>query len=345
MGRPETAYFRASIEPNPILTNDDMPAKTIQLTRDGATADIAVSLGFNCYSWKTRFAGEAGEPTPRELLWAEDAMPDGDPRPSRSGIPLLAPFPGRIGGAALEWDGKRYELEENGGGGNAIHGFALRAAWRITEQADDRVTATFTPKIDAPEDADRWPGEYQITATYTLEAHRLVLDFRVENTGTVAVPYGFGTHAYFRLPLAEGGDAEATVVRAPVDGVWESEEMIPTGNVTPLDDDSLPEGGPLAGREFDTVFRLAGGGNITEVTDPKTGRTVRQTFDDSMATCVIYTPGHREAICLEPYTCVPDPFALEGKGAPSGLRVLDPGAFYETRVVLEATTVAPSTTA
>lgn len=317
-----------------------MSAQIVRLTSADATADIALSLGFNCYSWKTGFAGEAGESTPRELLWAEDLMPNGDARPSRSGIPLLAPFPGRIGGAKFEWDGKSYELDPNGGNGNAIHGFALRATWQVTEQTDDRVTATFTPATDAPDDVDRWPGDYQITATYTLEAHRLLLDLRIENTGQVPVPYGFATHAYFRLPLADGADPEATLVHAPVDGVWDAVEMIPTGNVSPLADKTLSEAGPLAGREFDTVFRLADGGKATEVTDPGTGRTVRQTFDDSMTACVIYTPGHREAICLEPYTCVPDPFALKAKGVDAGLRVLEPGAVYETRVVLEATTRA-----
>ncbi|MEO0530677.1 MAG: aldose 1-epimerase [Planctomycetota bacterium] len=317
-----------------------MAAETVRLTCDDATADIAVGLGFNCYSWKTCFAGDEIGSTPRELLWADSDMPDGDPRPSRSGIPLLAPFPGRIGGAAFDWESKRYQLEENGGNGNSIHGFALRTPWHVEKSMSDRVTATFLPSRDAPEDAARWPGDYQITATYTLETHRLLLDLRIENTSDESVPYGFGTHAYFRLPLAEGADPEATLVHAPVDGVWEAEEMIPTGEVTPLPDDSLPSGGPLAGREFDTVFRLADRGAVTEVRDPTTGRTVRQTFDDSMTCCVIYTPGHREAICLEPYTCVPDPFGLEAKGVASGLRALKPGEAYETQIVLEALTVA-----
>ena len=40
---------------------------------------------------------------------------------------------------------------------------------------------------------------------------------------------------------------------------------------------------------------------------------------------VLFTPPHREAICLEPYTCTTDAINLSASGIDAGLRVLQPG--------------------
>ncbi|MEN0110895.1 MAG: aldose 1-epimerase, partial [Planctomycetota bacterium] len=302
-----------------------MPAESVRLTDPaaGATADVLVSLGFNCFSWRAPFT-DGGQP--RELLWAEPGFAEGDKRPSRSGIPLLAPFAGRIQRGRYRFEGRDYQLPEEDGMGNAIHGFALRSAWRVTNRADDRVTADYQLSRDTPDAADGWPSDFRLTATYAVEGRRLVFDLAAENVGDGPLPFGFGTHAYFRLPLADGADPEATLVHADVDAEWATEGLIPTGATLPIaDGNPLPSGGALAGAEFDTPYRFASGVTTTEVRDPATGHAVRQTFDDSMTACVVYTPDHREAICLEPYTCLPNPFALEEAGVASGLRVLGPG--------------------
>lgn len=317
-----------------------MSEKVVRITAadSGASAAIAVETGFNCYSWVAPFEGESmGEK--RELLWAEPGFEAGDKSPSRSGIPLLAPFPGRIAGAVYEWEGKRYEMEDTSGAGHAIHGFAPRAAWRVTDQSADRVKAEFRPSVDAPTAVAQWPGDYALSATYSIVGSQLKLEVKATNLSENAIPFGFGTHAYFRLPLADGADPEATLVRAPIDGLWETNELIPTGSVSPVPaDDALPAGAALAGREFDTPYRFVDGATATEISEPSSGRMIRQSFDDSMKCCVIYTPGHREAICLEPYSNVPDPFALATRGIDTGLQTIEPQGTYETHLLLEAAT-------
>lgn len=301
----------------------------------GASAEVAVGLGLNCFSWKAPF-GDGGEP--RELLRAEPGFDGGEKRPSRSGIPLMFPFPGRIGGKVFEFGGKAYRLDSSDLYGNAIHGFAMRGPWRVTERAADSVRAEFRTEIDAPSCVEQWPGLFRLEAEYRVAGGRLELDFAVESTGDEPAPFGFGTHAYFRLPLAEGSDAEATVVRAPVATELATAEMLPTGEETAIGPtEPLPAGAPLAGRVLDAPHRLSPGGGATELLDPATGRVLRQTFDDSMTCLVLYTPDHREAICLEPQTCTPDPFALAARGVETGLRVLEPGASYRTKIVWEAT--------
>ena len=69
----------------------------------------------------------------------------------------------------------------------------------------------------------------------------------------------------------------------------------------------------------------------TRLTDPVSGRTMTQTFDNSFSQCVVYTPPHREAICMEPYTCVPDAIRLAAEGDKTGLQILQPGESTEQR--------------
>ena len=44
---------------------------------------------------------------------------------------------------------------------------------------------------------------------------------------------------------------------------------------------------------------------------------------------MIFTPPHREAVCLEPYTCITDAINLHQQGKDAGLLVLSPGETWE----------------
>jgi aldose 1-epimerase len=62
-----------------------------------------------------------------------------------------------------------------------------------------------------------------------------------------------------------------------------------------------------------------------------------QSFDQNFTQCVIYTPAHREAICMEPYTCVPDAIRLAAEGHETGLQILQPGEEFLTTIRLQLT--------
>ena len=314
-----------------------MISRDIEITdgTSGSTARILVGLGFNCFSWRPVLADG-----PREMLWAEPEFERGDKRPSGSGIPLLFPFPGRIGGARFTFQGKDYQLAPGDAFGNAIHGFVVNRPWRVVEQSDRRVVGEFQASLDDRAILERWPADFRIRVSYKVRAHELVSDIRYENTGNGPLPCGFGTHAYFCLPLTERGDAEQTLVHVPVSHVWEAEKMLPTGRQAPaVGDFDLAAGGPLAGRKFDTYFTGlepdADGLIRTRLTDPVNGRTVTQTFDHTFTQCVVYTPPHRQAICLEPYTCLPDPFRMADAGYKTGWRILAPGESFETTIRID----------
>jgi aldose 1-epimerase len=109
--------------------------------------------------------------------------------------------------------------------------------------------------------------------------------------------------------------------------------MITTGKQAPLQDPASFQAGLQFGElRFDNVFTgLApqGGRRVASVHDPDSGRTLTLTFDAEFRECVFYIPPHRKALCIEPYTCAPDPFRLSASGVDAGLRVLAPGESFQ----------------
>lgn len=308
---------------------------TIRDESTGSAAQVLVSLGFNCFHWQPVCADG-----PRNVLWCESGFEVGDKRPSASGIPLLFPFPGRIGGAKFQFGGRDYQLEPADGMGNAIHGFVLNRPWRLVEKRADRVEGEFQASAVDRSILEHWPADFRIRVSYQVQGRELISTIRYENAGEGPLPCGFGTHAYFRLPLTAGGDAEQTHVRVPAAETWEADAMLPTGGKLPATGPlNLADGNPLAGRKFDTYFTTLKSdtdGAVRTVLEDVGGRAIVQTFDRAFTQCIVYTPPHREAICLEPYTCLPDSFRLMAAGHNTGLQILQPGEHFATTIRLEA---------
>src|SRR5258708_37265506 len=95
---------------------------------DGSVrAEVWPMCGFNCLRWQVRQAdGSWGS-----ILYT---APDWEtnPVPTRSGHPILFPFPGRLRDGRLESNGKTYQLPLNDSTKqHAIHGFTPRNPWRV----------------------------------------------------------------------------------------------------------------------------------------------------------------------------------------------------------------------
>ncbi len=301
----------------------------------GSTAKIHFRCGFNCFSFVVKDAGQRCE-----VLWADPEFVSGRGRPSGSGIPLLFPFPGRIAEGIFHWRGKRYSLEPNDGRGNAIHGFVCTRAWRICEQQENRVLGEFHAAIDAPSLLAFWPADFRIQTEYRVEGNTLYGVYYIDNPSDQPLPYGFGTHPYFRLPLG-GTDASLCRVVVPVHEEWELDRLVPTGIRFPLRDyQAFHQGLEFGSLQFDSLFSGLvfdeQGWCRTVIIDPVSGWQVTQEFDKQFTACVIYTPPHRQAVCIEPYTCVPNAIRLYAAGIPSGLKILAPGEKITLHVRLTA---------
>lgn len=298
----------------------------------GATARILPSVGFNCFSFQPRL-----DDRPIELLWSEANFASGGGRPTRSGIPILFPFPGRLSGSTLRFGDREVPLVIDAKQGCAIHGFVHSRPWRVLESRPASVTGEFHAAVDDAKLLELWPSDFRIRVCYELRSGRLESRLTVDNPSGRPLPFGLGTHEYFRVPLDDNpAGRDACRVFAPARSYWELEKMFPTGKKPPADGfRKLASGMPYGDTHLDDVFtdlKTSGGKVMCHVDDPTNLRRMVLEFDDSFRECVAFDPPHREAICLEPYTCAPDAYKLADRGIDAGLRVLQPGESFQARV-------------
>ena len=295
-----------------------------------ALAEIWPGLGCNCLRWIVN-----GPQGPLSLLYV---APDWEtiPVPTRSGVPVLFPFPNRIADGFFEWNGLEYRLPTNDPTGrNAIHGFACRRAWRVlkTGAAENlaTLTAEFQGSIDGHRDAAYWPGDYKLTLRFLLAPDSLSLSCTLANPGSEPVPVGLGFHPYFRVPLSPEATFDCKV-SVPANSYWQLHENLPLGKKLPLD----PFHDLRVPRRFDdlmlddiytdwTPAPGATGLNLRGRIEQGGVGAVELWTSDAFRELVVFTPPSKQAICLEPYTCVTDAINLHAHKVDSGLIILEPG--------------------
>ena len=303
-----------------------------------STASICVERGFNCFSFKADVGG--GQLV--EVIDSQPGFEDGEGRVSGNGIPVLFPFPNRIRGGRFSWRGQEYFLPDSKVGydntGNAIHGFVIDRPWRVVDQGPGFATGEFQLSVDAPDRRDLWPADFVIRLRYELSGGTLRSVFQIINPDKVALPWGLGTHSYFKLPLSDASEASKCLLTAPVTQQWSLDECLPSGEKTSIADDlALADGMYFGSRQFDDVFSGVPQ-DIVECTviDEAAGLQIAQRNPGSFRDLVIYTPPNRAAVCFEPYTCVTDAINLQQQGVDAGWQTLGPGESVTTWIDIEA---------
>ncbi len=307
----------------------------IQDPRSRAMAAIAVDRGFNCY----QFLADVGGRTV-DVIASQPGFEAGSGSPSHSGIPILFPFPNRIRDGRFHWQGRDYQLPLTPGHPHSLHGFCLDRPWRVLSQDEDSVTGCFQLSVDAPDLYEHWPADYILELRYTVRGGTLAAEFTVENPSEELLPWGLGTHAYFRLPLAADSSVADCLMVTPADEEWELVDCLPTGIRRQVDDvTDLRRGEPVTGRRLDHVLTgLTATGEVIEtlVMDQRTGLQVAQLFPRDFRELVVFTPPWMDAVCMEPYTCVTDAINLEQAGIDAGWQTLAPGDRFQTQIVIRA---------
>lgn len=308
---------------------------TIKDSLSGSSASILPGVGFNCFDFQAVVENQTVS-----VIWAEDQFGP-ESALALHGIPILFPFAGRLQGDSFTFDGRTFSVKGAiASNGNVIHGFVISRPWRVVVQTENSVTGEFVASIDDPSLLNQWPSDFLIRVTYTIEGAKLICDVMVENPGIRPLPFGFGTHPYFRIPVLDGvATNPAITVRA--NEVWPHEGELPIGERVGVNDESdLRNGVAFTDLTFSGVLtdvqQEEDGLAHTYVDDSATGIRIEQTFAPSLRNCVIYVPEHHEAVAIEPWSCVPNAFALGLAGVETGLDVLEPGDSWATRIVITA---------
>ncbi len=158
----------------------------------------------------------------------------------------------------------------------------------------------------------------------------------VDNPDKVPLPFGLGYHPYFRVPH---NSADA-IADACARSLWEATDGLPTGQRVPVDAArDLRKGQPYASLHLDDYFTdleptPAADGLVRVGGVRQSGWRLDLLVSPDFRELVAFTPPHREAIAIEPYTCAADAINLQTRGIDAGLRVLARGESWRGTVRL-----------
>lgn len=309
----------------------------------GGEAVIWPALGFNCIRWTTDWQSKQ-----LDLIHQDPALLTKQ-SPTHSGNPVLFPFPNRIRDGKFHWAGHSFSLPPNHGP-NAIHGFACRTPWRVVAEGVSNgeawVTGEYHGFVDNPATSELWPADHILRLTCRLRRGRLSFEAEVLNPDPITLPWGLGYHPYFRSKWHPEFADKSLEIRVPAPSAWELEECLPTGKVIPLPPDkNLTQWRPLTGLQLDDVLTglplsPADGETMVELGALRyaDGPTMRILGTSAFRHVVVFTPGDRTSVCIEPYTCVTDAINLRPQVHSSpedGLIETPPGGIYRADMAWE----------
>jgi galactose mutarotase-like enzyme len=238
----------------------------------------------------------------REHLYLDESTLADPAKNVRGGIPLLFPSPGKLEDGRYSRGGKSGAMKQ--------HGFARDLPWAVTRKDDASATLTLASN-EATRDNFAW--EFVATLDVSLDPRLLRLAVRIENTGTVPMPFGFGIHPYF-IVRDKAHAAIATAATQAYDNV--------TRTLGPF------RGFHLATGETDLHLVDHGSSDCTLTAD---GARITLRTSPEFRRWVVWTLPGKEFVCVEPWTA-PGNALNTGQG----LIELTPGASKSLWIEIEA---------
>lgn len=259
-----------------------------------------------------------------EYMWQET-----QDRPSGIAT-VLFPICGGLYQGRYTFEGREYTLPG--------HGFARRSPFRF-ERSPDGTGAVFTLESDAATRA-MYPFDFSLAVAFRLEGATLSVEATVRNTGAATLPFAYGGHPGFNVPLGGDGAFEDWFL-----------EFAPGANPDAFE---FGEGGLVNGRKHalplvdgnrlplrhglfngNGLFLDRSGGEVT-LRSETSARSVTVRYPDMPNVGFWHASGEAPFLCIEPWgglpstDGVPDDFATR----PNMVR-LAPGAETTLRYSVE----------
>ena len=291
--------------------------QTLKTESNGHTVEIGVlpNLGANLASFKVD--GQELTYFSKEKLANEDFM---------TGCFMMFPTPCRLTDAKYTFGSKEVKQTKHGED-VFIHGLIRDEVFQVS-RSDDSLTCS----IEINKDHAVYEG-YPFPCKFSLEFkpldRGLEIQFKFENTGTEDAPFGFGLHAFWKIP----NKREDVFVQVPCDQMLELVNLIPTGNTSPVEGTKLDLRSftSLGGMDIDNAFwgRDPKGEHAIEYRD--LGKKITLESSEVFEHMITYAPADAPFVCMENLTCCPDApnVYAKGKKEVSGLKVVSPGQTLE----------------
>lgn len=244
------------------------------------------------------------------------------------GMPMMYPFPNRISGCRVDFNGEVYRLPDTDNG-RTLHGLVSAAAFSyetpvLTDESISLTTfITLTPGHPL---FQIFPIANKLEITTMLENDSLTIQAKISNLDSrKELPFGFGIHPYFNAL----GMKKDIRIRVPAQGYLEAVDLIPTGKVLPMEEApvDLRNLTPLAGIDLDDVWSGMTPLKPIEIRYESIGRKLTLFATDLFTHAVTYTPPTAGFFCLENQTNATDAVRLHQAGFVDAahLLILKPG--------------------
>lgn len=284
---------------------------------------IAPDVGASIFALQTR-SGEDWHAVLRAT--PAEALEQRNPSPFSSFT--LAPFSNRIRNARFTFQGRDYQLRPTSSDGNTQHGDVRGRLWTVV-QADEQMLEC---RLDTKDFSDfNYPFPFVMSAVYRLDGNDLHTKLALTNTGSEAMPAGFGLHPYFNRFLAGSGEVQLGFKAA---GLYRTDDtFMPNEGMKPIPD-AFDFSAPRAAGDQSLNHLYGGWDGRASLEWPGSGLRVEMICGAVFSHLVVFTAPDG-SLAVEPVTHATDGFNLMARGVEgTGVKVLEPGETMAGTVTL-----------
>ena len=214
--------------------------------------------------------------------------------------PILFPHAGKVVDGKIEAKGQVFE--------SAQHGFARGMEHRFLEQTEDTIVLELQ---SCPETLARFPYEFRLISTFTLDKDTLHHTLTVENLDEEKMPFGIGYHPAFTVPfddqhVATDYELRFSEMESPIclnclpTGLVQKDHYYLGSNIH-----TIPVDEKLFANDSHCMTNLRS--ETLGIYEKGTGRGVVCNIADFPYTLIWSKPGMPKFICIEPWQSLPSP--------------------------------------
>ena len=214
--------------------------------------------------------------------------------------PLLFPICGRLKNSKYSFNKKEYEL--------GCHGFLSNSLMEISKISDNNIIFSLS---DSESTRAVFPFPFKLTVSYEAENTALHIKSTVENTGKTELPFMFGAHPGFNLPLDNGISKEDYFIdfgcnECTIHGLDEEKSFVSQNDEKYYFKNGLFKIDEAKLAQMGTAI-FSGVSDEVKLFSPRGKRGVKINYSEEFKYfCVWKFPSeYADFICLEPWSGIP----------------------------------------
>ena len=214
--------------------------------------------------------------------------------------PILFPHAGKVVDGVIEAKGQTFQA--------AQHGFVRLMEHDFVDQTADTIVLEI---CSSPETLEKFPYEFRLVSTFTLEGDTVHHTLTVENLDTEQMPFGIGYHPGFAVPfddkhVATDYELRFSEMESPI-CINNQPHGLMHGNIYYLGSNiqAIPLDERLFANDSHCMVNLRS--QTLGLYEKDTGRGVVCDISEFPYTLIWSKPGMPKFVCIEPWYSLPSP--------------------------------------